>query len=355
MTAEGGAMVRTRKGAGSSRDLVLGVLGRAAATLALAGIAWAASSSSASALSVAVPGDTGRSFTATVTISPTDPGGTLELRVDGSIVATRAVSPDTQALFTALPVVPGQHTVAAIVRADVGTDVMTSDSVLKSWGAPLQPALVSPSGPAVSNVTNVIVLTGAWNTKVSIAINGVPAGTSAATPGTYVTFGLRSNTAAYTVYAITVSNPIGETGTYYYGFRRIDTPYPTMIVIEKSQYQLHWIVDYQMVKTYPIAHGKGNNTPVRTWMINAKYVTDASGVYGPRKMRLYSYQGGRSGRRGRRGRPGRWTFTAYGIHGTNQPWVIGTMASHGCIRMYNWDVLELWPQVPLGTMAETRR
>lgn len=351
-------MVRRQMGDGSARDIVFGAFCRAAVILALAGIAWTASASPASALSMIVPVDTGRSYTATVTISPTDPGGTLELRVDGSVAATRAVSPDTQAVFAALLVAPGQHAISAIVRGtgpDAGRDVTSSDVVLKSWGTPTPPALISPSGPAVSNVTNVTVLTGAWNTKVSIAINGVPAGTAAATPGTYVTFGLRSNTAPYTVYAVTVSNPIGETGTYYYGFRRIDTPYPTMIVVEKSQYQLHWIVDYQMVKTYPIAHGKGNNTPVKTWMINAKYVTDAGGVYGPRKMRLYKHQGGSSGRRGRRGRPGRWVFTAYGIHGTNQPWVIGTMASHGCIRMYNSDILELWPQVPLGTMAETRR
>jgi L,D-transpeptidase ErfK/SrfK len=106
------------------------------------------------------------------------------------------------------------------------------------------------------------------------------------------------------------------------------------------------------VRTYSITHGKGNNTPLKMWMINAKYVTDPRGVYVPRKMRLHKYQGGTAGRRGRRGRPGRWVFTAYGIHGTNQPWVIGTMASHGCIRMYNWDILELWPHVPLGTMTE---
>jgi lipoprotein-anchoring transpeptidase ErfK/SrfK len=50
----------------------------------------------------------------------------------------------------------------------------------------------------------------------------------------------------------------------------------------------------------------------------------------------------------------RYVFTAYAIHGTNQEWVIGTQASHGCIRMYNRDVRELFPQVPLGTMVITR-
>ena len=39
----------------------------------------------------------------------------------------------------------------------------------------------------------------------------------------------------------------------------------------------------------------------------------------------------------------------YRIHGTDAPWTIGTAASKGCIRMYNSDVLDLYPRVPLGT------
>jgi lipoprotein-anchoring transpeptidase ErfK/SrfK len=46
--------------------------------------------------------------------------------------------------------------------------------------------------------------------------------------------------------------------------------------------------------------------------------------------------------------------TGYLIHGTNEPWVIGTKASHGCIRLYNKDILDLWPRVPLGTIVQTR-
>ena len=38
-----------------------------------------------------------------------------------------------------------------------------------------------------------------------------------------------------------------------------------------------------------------------------------------------------------------------GIHGTNQPEVIGTDVSHGCIRMRNEAILELVPVLPLGT------
>lgn len=39
----------------------------------------------------------------------------------------------------------------------------------------------------------------------------------------------------------------------------------------------------------------------------------------------------------------------YRIHGTDAPWTIGTAASKGCIRMYNEDVLDLYPRVPMGT------
>ncbi|MDK8182647.1 L,D-transpeptidase [Paenibacillus sp. UMB4589-SE434] len=44
----------------------------------------------------------------------------------------------------------------------------------------------------------------------------------------------------------------------------------------------------------------------------------------------------------------------YGIHGTNDPSSIGHMVSHGCIRMYNPDVLLLASIVPVGTRVTIR-
>jgi lipoprotein-anchoring transpeptidase ErfK/SrfK len=38
----------------------------------------------------------------------------------------------------------------------------------------------------------------------------------------------------------------------------------------------------------------------------------------------------------------------YRIHGTDAPWTIGTNVSKGCIRMYNQDVLDLYPRVNVG-------
>ena len=39
----------------------------------------------------------------------------------------------------------------------------------------------------------------------------------------------------------------------------------------------------------------------------------------------------------------------YAIHGTNDPGSIGGFVSHGCIRMHNEDVLDLYRRVPVGT------
>ncbi|MDR3423391.1 MAG: L,D-transpeptidase [Xanthobacteraceae bacterium] len=39
----------------------------------------------------------------------------------------------------------------------------------------------------------------------------------------------------------------------------------------------------------------------------------------------------------------------YAIHGTNNPASIGRFVSHGCIRMYNSDIMDLYERVSLGT------
>ena len=39
----------------------------------------------------------------------------------------------------------------------------------------------------------------------------------------------------------------------------------------------------------------------------------------------------------------------YRIHGSNEPWTIGTQVSSGCIRMRNEDVVDLYERVKVGT------
>jgi len=46
--------------------------------------------------------------------------------------------------------------------------------------------------------------------------------------------------------------------------------------------------------------------------------------------------------------------SGYGIHGTNQPDSIGHAASHGCIRLRNRDIKQLFEMVRVGDVVEIR-
>lgn len=50
---------------------------------------------------------------------------------------------------------------------------------------------------------------------------------------------------------------------------------------------------------------------------------------------LYLYQGGRD--------------THFRVHGTNEPWTIGTEVSNGCIRLINDDIIDLYDRTALDT------
>ena len=43
--------------------------------------------------------------------------------------------------------------------------------------------------------------------------------------------------------------------------------------------------------------------------------------------------------------------TLYRIHGTNEPWTVGTDVSSGCIRMTNADVADLYARVSVGAQV----
>jgi lipoprotein-anchoring transpeptidase ErfK/SrfK len=40
--------------------------------------------------------------------------------------------------------------------------------------------------------------------------------------------------------------------------------------------------------------------------------------------------------------------TEFRIHGSNEPWSIGTAVSSGCIRLTNADVIDLYKRVQVG-------
>jgi lipoprotein-anchoring transpeptidase ErfK/SrfK len=45
----------------------------------------------------------------------------------------------------------------------------------------------------------------------------------------------------------------------------------------------------------------------------------------------------------------------YAIHGTNAPGSVGHFVSHGCIRMYNSDIMDLYERASFGTRVVVTR
>lgn len=112
------------------------------------------------------------------------------------------------------------------------------------------------------------------------------------------------------------------------------TPPPSgkiKIVIQIDEKKLTVYADGKPYKSYPIAIGKPETpSPIGEWKIINKSVHWGSG-FGTRWMGLNVPWG------------------IYGIHGTNKPWSIGTAASHGCFRMFNQHVEEIYPWIKVGT------
>lgn len=83
-----------------------------------------------------------------------------------------------------------------------------------------------------------------------------------------------------------------------------------------------------MVRTQPELYG-----PLKNGL--------SGGIDNPLGSRaLYLYQGNRD--------------TMYRIHGTMDPSSIGKATSAGCIRLFNQDIMDLFDQIPMGTLVRVR-
>lgn len=107
-------------------------------------------------------------------------------------------------------------------------------------------------------------------------------------------------------------------------------PVNPIIVVDIDARRLTVYSEGKPFKSYPIAVGKPSTpSPVGNWKIIDKGMW--GGGFGTRWMGLNVPWG------------------KYGIHGTNRPGSVGTAASHGCIRMFNHHVEELYNWVRYGT------
>ncbi|MDR3594669.1 MAG: L,D-transpeptidase family protein [Clostridium sp.] len=106
------------------------------------------------------------------------------------------------------------------------------------------------------------------------------------------------------------------------------------ILVDLTEERLYLINKEKNIiaKKYSIASGKIETpSPIGTWKVIGK--SKWSGGFGTRWIGLNVPWG------------------IFGIHGTNKPGSIGSEASHGCIRMLNKDVEELYRYVEKGMIV----
>jgi hypothetical protein len=109
-----------------------------------------------------------------------------------------------------------------------------------------------------------------------------------------------------------------------------------VILIHVDDKKLYLLEEGEVVKKYTIATGKsGFSSPIGDWKIVNKGTSWGKG-FGARWLGLNVPWG------------------VYGIHGTNDEGRIGQAVSHGCIRMRNRDVIELYGMVAVGTPVVIR-
>ena len=117
------------------------------------------------------------------------------------------------------------------------------------------------------------------------------------------------------------------------------------IVVSLPDHKLAVVEGEQVVKIFPTAVGAQRTpSPTGTFQIvqrvsNPTWYSKGK-VVGPGKTNPVGT---------------RWiglSVKGYGIHGTNNPASIGHNASHGCIRMRNRDVEELFTMVGVGDTVE---
>jgi L,D-transpeptidase catalytic domain len=134
-------------------------------------------------------------------------------------------------------------------------------------------------------------------------------------------------------------------------WRDLERLYPTVVTVDRGGFRLRLFKRLRYDRSYPIAVGAaGYDTPTGLFSVISKQVDPP--WHAPNRPWAGSYAG-KTIPGGAPDNPlkARWLGVtgAVGIHGTAEPWSLGTRASHGCIRMLVPDVIDLYERVPLGT------
>ncbi|HTL48210.1 MAG TPA: L,D-transpeptidase family protein [Verrucomicrobiae bacterium] len=115
------------------------------------------------------------------------------------------------------------------------------------------------------------------------------------------------------------------------------------LVVDKASKTLTWKRGEEVIKTYSVSVGReGMETPEGEFRVEHK-VKDPVWYWMKKEIPAGSVKNLLGTR---------WlglNHKGYGIHGTRNPKSIGAAMSHGCIRMHNQDVEEIFPWIPVGT------
>ena len=127
---------------------------------------------------------------------------------------------------------------------------------------------------------------------------------------------------------------------------------PGTIVIKTSERRLYYVLDGGHALRFPVGVGRAGMTWTGNAQVEGKFVRPAWAP--PDSIRRENPRLPKVIPGGAANNPmGAAALTLrggeYTSHGTNRPELIGGFVSHGCIRMYNSDIRELYRLVAIGT------
>jgi lipoprotein-anchoring transpeptidase ErfK/SrfK len=134
---------------------------------------------------------------------------------------------------------------------------------------------------------------------------------------------------------------------------------PGTIVVKTHERRLYYVLGGGRAIRYPVGVGRAGMQWAGRAMIDGKYIKPAwsapasirrdyrslptvipgGSPHNPMGVAAMTLSGGGE----------------YAIHGTNAPGTIGHFVSHGCIRMYNADITDLYNRVSVGTPVVVTR
>ncbi len=124
------------------------------------------------------------------------------------------------------------------------------------------------------------------------------------------------------------------------------------IVVKTSQRRLYYVLEDGKAIRYPVGVGRAGMAWAGTTYIDGKYLKP--GWLAPDSIRkdykrLPTVVPGGSPQNPMGAAAMTLAGDEYAIHGTNNPGSVGHFVSHGCIRMYNSDIMDLYRRVGFGT------